>query len=137
MLNWNTTSNPHTIIHAASLADKDTTQVRAAIEAATEKAVALLTHNIQDNSLYLLFEWQAATASLNIVVSDASKTQDAPAVVRLSLPALELNTPEAQASYSDTVKFWLHDYLSTCTAFFSYSLVAIFHNSSRAHTELL
>jgi hypothetical protein len=144
MLNWTTSSTPTTIIHAASVADSAAASVKASVEAATDQAVALLKNNIQDDSLYLLFEWNADAAKLTILVTDASKTQDAPELVCCSFPmlALEASNSDARgaltsATSTDSVKFWLHDYLTTCTAFFSYSLVAIFHSSTRSNTELL
>lgn len=141
MLTWNTHQTPNRTTHAALMNDSGEQQVRHAIESCADKAIHLLKNNIQDDSLYLLFEWDLLTTSLNIVVTDSSKTQDAPEVVHCIFSGVHNTLVQAdktqQIIYADTVKFWLHDYLTTCTAFFSYSLVAIFHSGTRQNTELL
>lgn len=141
MLNWTTHHTGTQIVHAISVAETSEKTVRQIIEASADKAIHLFNKNIQDDSLYLLFEWNASEAKLNIVVTDANKTQDASesvCCVFFSL-AIELarENEDQRVNYTESVKFWLHDYLNTCTAFFSYSLVAIFHSGSRNNTELL
>lgn len=139
MLNWTKTPTESTTHYHALVADTDDKALKQAIEAAADKAVSLLNSNIQDDSLYVLFEWDSELARLNICVTDASKRVDAPESVSCTFSNLAplLNNPEARNNYTETVKFWLHDYLTTCTAFFSFSLVAIFHSSTRSNTELL
>lgn len=141
MLTWTTETIGNRIIHSTSVSETSEKTVRHIIEAATDKAIGLLDKNIQDDSLYLLFEWNLNQTTLNILVTDASKTADSPASVCciFSSLAIELarESEEQRDNYTDSVKFWLHDYLTTCTAFFNYSLVAIFHSGSRQDTELL
>lgn len=141
MLTWKTNTTNDRITYTAVVTDKTDYQVKSAIEKSADKAISLLKNNIQDDSLYLLFEWNTNASSLNIVVTDSSKTNDSNESVNCVFSGIKdefANADEAQQlAYADTVKFWLHDYLTTCTAFFSYSLVAIFHSSTRKHTELL
>lgn len=139
MLNWTTTEILNTTNHSTFELDTDEKNLRHTFEACTEKAISLLQHNIQDDSLYVLFEWNEESATLSIVVTDATKKNDAQQSVCCTFPNLALNlaSTEQRTAYTDTIKFWLHDYLTTCTAFFSYSLVAIFHSSTRNNTELL
>ncbi len=139
MLNWTTTETPNATFHSTAVLDTEENQIRKAIEACADKAINLLNTNIQDDSLYVLFEWDKQLTTLNIVVTDSAKKNDAPESVCCTFPslALDLATQEQKAIYTDAIKFWLHDYLTTCTAFFSYSLVAIFHSSTRSNTELL
>lgn len=139
MLIWNTTQSQNQTLHTLTSHETTELKIRNTIEACTDKAVSLLKTNIQDDSLYLLFEWDCNNASLNILVTDATKNHGAPEVICCRFPTLatELNNQEKSSDYSELVKFWLHDYLTTCTAFFSYSLVAIFHSSTRSNTELL
>ena len=113
---------------------EDTTQLslKAGVEACAAKAIGLLDKNIQDDSLYLLFEWNESTAGLNIVVTDASKQQDS----AISVGA-HFGAQEKSAATSELVKFLLSDYLASCSGFFRYSLVAIFHCSNRANSQLL
>lgn len=139
MLNWTTTETLNTTIHSSFELDTEENTLRKTIEACADKAIGLLKTNIEDDSLYVLFEWNEALATLNIVVTDATKQNDAQQSVCCTFPnlALSLVNQEQSAAYTDAIKFWLHDYLTTCTAFFSYSLVAIFHSSTRNNTELL
>ena len=39
--------------------------------------------------------------------------------------------------FSELVKGWIHNYLTTCSGFMKYSLIAIFHNESRENAKLL
>jgi hypothetical protein len=139
MLNWTTTQTHDATLHSASVPDTEENALRKTIEACADKAIGLLKTNIQDDSLYLLFEWNEEVATLNIVVTDATKNHDAQESVSCTFPNLALGpiNQEQRAAYIDAIKFWLHDYLTTCTKFFSYSLVAIFHSSTRDNTELL
>lgn len=141
MLNWTTNQAGNNVVYSTSISETSEKIVRQTIETVTDKAIQLLKKNIQDNSLYLLFEWDINTATLNIVVTDANKNLDAPESVCciFSSLAIELarENEEQRLNYTESVKFWLHDYLTICTAFFSYSLVAIFHSSTRSNTELL
>jgi hypothetical protein len=139
MLNWTTTETLNTTIHSTFELDTEENTLRKTIEACADKAIGLLKTNIQDDSLYVLFEWNEELATLSIVVTDATKENDAQQSVCCTFPnvALDLVYQEQRAAYTDSIKFWLHDYLTTCTAFFSYSLVAIFHSSTRNNTELL
>jgi len=141
MLTWTTETAGNRTIHSTYASDTSEKGVRNIIEAAVDKAISLLNINIQDNSLYLLFEWDSNQAKLTIFVTDASKTQDASESVCCVLPSLAIElareSEEQRLDYTESVKFWLHDYLPLCTAFFSYSLVAIFHSSTRSNTELL
>ena len=127
---WQTQAAPrgtHYILTDTALSPlKDT------LETCAEKAISLLDKNIQDDSLYLLFEWNPSTTTLNIVVTDADKQQDSPFSVGAHFEQLE-NTETT----NELIRFLLSDYLASCSAFFHYSLVAIFHSSSRSNSNLL
>ena len=115
-----------------TLTDTAELSLKEGVEACAAKAISLLDKNIQDDSLYLLFEWNENTAELNIVVTDASKQQDSPFSVGAHFAA-----QEKSATTSELVRFLLSDYLASCSAFFRYSLVAIFHSSARENSNLL
>lgn len=106
--------------------------LKEALESCAAKAISLLKENIQDDSLYLLFEWNPDTSALTIVVTDASKQQDSPLSVGAHFDQLE-KTEATQ----ELIRFLLSDYLASCSAFFRYSLVAIFHSSTRTNSHLL
>lgn len=123
----------------------DSSHLKSALEACATKAVSLLEQSIQEDSLYLLFEWNPQTAELAIVVTDARKQQDSAYVVKAQFPAVQQTLAAATDSernekinaLNDSVKFLLSDFLASYSPFFSYSLVAIFHSSTRAETSLL
>jgi hypothetical protein len=129
--------------------DTATKTLKDALEICAAKAISLLDKNIQDDSLYLLFEWNAYTAELNIVVTDAGKQQDSPISVgahfaelqQQSRREIESQPIEAQeektAASNELIKFFISDYLASCSVFFRYSLVAIFHCSTRSNSNLL
>jgi hypothetical protein len=141
MLIWNLQHTDNKTLHTTSVAETSENSVQHVLEACAEKAIHILNENILEDSLYLLFEWNPELARLNIVVTDASKTHDAPHSFCCTFSSLSTElarlTADQRENYTETIKFWLHDYLASCTAFFSYSLVAIFHCSSRENTELL
>lgn len=120
-------------------------ELKTALDTCAAKAVSLLDKNIQENSLYLLCEWHARTAQLSIVVTDADKRLDGPYTVSAKFPDLQLSLDalsetecnEKMDALNDNVKFLLSDFLASYSPFFSYSLVAIFHSSSRTETSLL
>lgn len=139
MLTWNSVQTLNTTVHITSAFEIAESKLRDAVEACTDKAISLLNNNIQNDSLYLLFEWNIELAKLTILVTDAAKSHDAPESVCCTFPnlALALTSQDQRTKHTEFIKFWLHDYLTTCTAFFSYSLVAIFHHSNRNNSELL
>lgn len=141
-----TEANTEKVEFSTTLNDSSDSAIEAAIETSIEKAVSILSDNILDNSRYFLFEWDIKNSALNIVVTDDTKKQDSKLSVRCHMSALQdkittLETPalkkESTQANSDLVKYFVKDYLTTCGAFMQFSLVAVFHNSSREKTELL
>src|SRR4051812_457057 len=134
MLTWNQNTVDDRVIFSSDITDTDEKSLRLAFEACAAKAVSLLAVNIDDDSLYLLFEWNPLTSVINIVVTDAQKVKDASQQVtctfsglHMGLQHLDANEYAAKsADYTESIQFWLHDYLATCTDFFRFSLVAIF-----------
>lgn len=145
MYNWLTTQTEQSLNYILLTTDTDEKLVKKSIEASTEKAIGLLKENIQDDSLYLLFEWDKLTCTLCIIVTDATKTHDCPAIIKNHFPTLKSNFAALASDekksrcdeLTDSIQFWLHDYLTTCNSFFHYSLVAIFHSDTRGNTVLL
>lgn len=143
MFLWSSDSSK--TIHTLLIAETNDALLKKAIEAGAEKIVSLLASNILDDSLYLLFEWDPLNARLTGSVTDASKQVDSPQRIVCEFPGVKANLAhldggqreQQQVDLTESIKFWLHDYLTTCTAFFRFSLVAIFHADSRENTELL
>jgi hypothetical protein len=145
MNTWIITTLANKTQHTQEFFSESEQDFKLAVEACAEKTISVLKNNIQDDSLYLMFEWNPSSAHLTAVLTDASKQHDAPACVIASFPHLKaqlaLLAPAEHEAHTNThtelIKFWLYDYLTTSTAFFQYSLVAIFHSSARDNTELL
>lgn len=135
-------------VHLSESNDIDDSLVKTAIEECIEKSVSLLAENINEKSMYYLCEWDPVCSMLTIVVTDATKEIDSPNVVKCSFVALDdkfLKLQDREDSkwevlvekYSENVRNWIRDYLTTCSGFMSYSLVAAFHSESRESSELL
>lgn len=145
MNTWHINTINNKTNHTTEFLSAERANLKLAVEACAGKAISLLEDNIQDESLYLLFEWGPARSTLTVVLTDASKQKDAPHCVigvfsELETRISQLHQPariEQTHADSELIKFWLFDYLTTCTAFFKFSLVAIFHSSSRDNSELL
>jgi len=131
ILNWQENKSPgecsESIVHHAEYAGTEEPGIRLALAECVEKSISLLATNINDESLYLLFEWCAAESVLSVVVTDSTKKIDSPQVVTCCFPRLE----------SEDLRYWLGDYFTTCESFMRYSLVAAFHSQTRAASALL
>lgn len=115
----------------------DDALVQSAINHSAEKAASMQRKNIQDDSMYLLFNWSAVKRELMVCVTDAKKQQDSPRVVICQFPALIEVENAASDDYADEVKYWISNYLTTSQAFLQYSLVAGFCRGDRQRVELL
>ena len=135
-LNWVESRNETGELVLVS-ADTDTTseaELQLAVDAAVEYAVQLMPQNVRDESRYFICEWNTQVLRLNIVVTDESKMVESPLVLELSLPGMaNMDT----GAVSELVKFWITDYLSTCSAFLRFSVIALFHTGDRTRGTLL
>ena len=143
-LNWQTTtdskifktdtSDANYTLHAAQVADAPNNNgpmIKQAIGEAIEKASSLLDANIDDESLFLMFEWDETQPCLTIAVTDDTKAKTSPDVVRCSFATLDEQYDTQQ------IQLLVKDYLSTCKQFLRFSLVAMFNTGSRENCELL
>lgn len=113
-----------------------------------DKSITLLGKNITEKSLYYLCEWDTMCSTLTIVVTDETKSMDSKNIVKCCFSNLnktfhkfsdksELEREYIANNYSSMVYDCIRDYLTTCSGFMTYSLVAIFHSSDRRSTELI
>ena len=134
----------HSIYHL-DITDTSDAIIKTSVEASALKIIGLLDNIILDDSLYLIFEWDQENAVLSASVTDANKTNDASKHIKCNFSGLNKKfaaldpdlRAQQQISTTENIKFVLQDYLASCTEFFQFSLVAIFHTGSRANTELL
>lgn len=133
-------------LHSSTVTRPADWRIEALLADCVERAVGLLAENIDDDSLYLMFEWNSAESTLAIVVTDDSKSRDAKLRVHCDMSAMNSKIKQLSESeqwkyqgetFAEIVKHALHDYLTTCPGFMRYSLVAVFHQGSRQQTELL
>ncbi|PCK07540.1 MAG: hypothetical protein COA42_13860 [Alteromonadaceae bacterium] len=131
LLSWKETESigecSEGIIHKSEYNGLEEAGVKLALGECVEKSTSFLHLNINDESLYLLFEWCVLSSVLTIVVTDSKKQSDSPHVVQCSFNEIE----------TENVQYWLRDYITTCQSFMNYSLVAAFHCKSRAESTLL
>lgn len=113
--------------HMSECIAQDEGGIKLALGECVEKSISLLQANINDESLYLLFEWSASSSVLSIVVTDSSKKIDSQHIVKCTFTNLE----------TEDVQYWIRDYFTTCASFTRYSLVAVFHCSKRSESTLL
>jgi hypothetical protein len=147
--------------HKAQVATNNLNELNIAVIHSIDKAVSLLSENIGDESRYLLFEWQQAKSCLTVVVTDDTKSIDSPQKVVLEMTnwtsiaddvvgsagsagfaESDRLTESAHANqlaevFTQTLREWIHNYLTTSAGFMKYSLIAIFHADSRKKTVLL
>ncbi|MBB5210638.1 hypothetical protein [Microbulbifer hydrolyticus] len=119
------------VIHSASLEVTSDEKMQQAIDACIDKACGLLENNIQDDSRYMLFGWNVDTSTLTIVVTDDEKEHDSRNVVQCQFTATD------ESLDPEDIHYWIKDCLTTCAPFLQYSLIAAFHQESRASCTLL
>lgn len=143
-LNWQqstiqTDQGLEQVLHKSECSTASDNDIKAALGQCVEKAAQLLPINIQDDSLFLLFEWDRVQSLLNIVVTNGDKSLDSPHIVRCNFTATESSAAQRQApdAYAEHVYYWIKDYLTTCAAFMNFSLVAAFYLDSREQSMLL
>lgn len=151
-LNWNLSEGQNPFLaddkaaaicrfHYAESAAVEDRAVKDDVEAALERAMSLLNANVKNESTYFLVEWDLPSATLRLAVTDERKVQDEADVVtcRFTLLNQQLQVEEAGQveACSGKVRFWAKDYLSTCTEFMNYSLVALYTDTERSRTSIL
>ena len=136
------------VIHLAYFKELGEDKLKLAVINCIDKAIELLPQNIGDDSRYLLFEWDVVHSTLTIVMTDDSKEKDSRHITKCIMSALDEKMNELASTsekawenkreeLSESVKYWIHNYLTTSSGFMRYSLVAVFHNESRKNTQLL
>jgi len=133
---WELNDSGHQQTLNGSTQASNPTELKTALEAGAAQAVSLLKQSIGDDSLYLIFGWQRAQQQLEIVVTDASKRRDSSPRVALKLIG-DLSFAGSERELAEQMHFLLKDFLASYSAFFNYSLVALFHTGDRQQSSLL
>ena len=134
-MNWTTenSTNNHTI-HSATCSETSDQLIQAGVDACAEYAFTFLKENIEDNSMYCLFNWDSLNNQLTVSVTDDTKKQQAQHIVKMLFTNFKSDCAEEQ---EDTVKYWVKDMLTTSLAFLKFSLVAGFTRGAEQRVELL
>lgn len=121
----------------ASCAAQTDSAAQQAVDECIAKAMQLLHDNVTNDSMYLMFEWNSELNTLTVQVTDPSKSIDGPFPVVCAFTWNESLPERGQAETAELVQYWIKDYLTTCSEFYNYSLVAVFHRGDRSKTVLL
>ena len=130
--NVNNTDSPR-YLHQAICNEANEAAIKGVINGSIERAIDCLHENIQDDSLYFLVEWDEATSSLTIIVTDDSKQKESPHKV---VSNFEHVIKDSNVDI-DKIQYWVRDFLTTSTGFIRFSLVAIFSRGDRNNTLLM
>lgn len=125
------------VIYSYRCEHSDDTDIRKVINQTIDKAVSLFPNNVWDQSRYVIFEWDSNNKLLNIVITDDDKTTESPDSVQCEITAYQTAAEQELSQQNNNIQYWIRDHLTTCTEFFSYSLIAVFHSESRDKTSLL
>ena len=125
------------VIYSYRCEHNDDTAIRQVINQTIDKAVSLFPNNVWDQSRYMIFKWDSNNKLLAIVIADDSKTIESPDSVKCEITAYQRAAAQQVSQQNDNIQYWIRDYLTTCTGFFSYSLIAIFYDQCGDKTSLL
>jgi hypothetical protein len=122
-------------LHSTNYHYDPETRFNPIISQCIDKATSLLADNLTDESRYLMFEWQKENHELTLLVTDDAKAKDSIHIVKCQITGL--TNQIRRSELSQQLKETIHNYLTTCSGFMQYSLIAVFHDSSRDSTTLI
>jgi hypothetical protein len=120
-------------IHQGECTIANDDELKRGVASVVEKATSLFPSSLQDDSQYLLFEWDQEMAILTVVVTDINKANDSSQKVQCQLSGAML----ADAGFTEDFSYAVRDYLTTCASFMAYSMVAVFCDRTRTQCQLL
>ena len=132
-MKWKIDSN---FCHSAVNSHEKESDIKLAVLEAAEYAFALLGDNIEDDSMYCIFDWDFPTQQLTIVVTDPSKLQQAKHKVVLNLQGYAAHI-SGQEDQQEQIHLWIHNHITTSESFFRYSLVAVITKNGDVSSSIL
>lgn len=143
-LDWEEKTVGEHLIFAAVVDSAEESNLKEGLGECVEKATSFLHLNIHDDSMYFMLGWDKTTSTLKITVVDETKSKESQYVVTCCFSALaqallsDSEGAEAKADeQTDSIRYWIKDYLTTCSSYYQYSLVATFYTESRNMGDLL
>lgn len=114
-----------------------------------DQATSLLEKNLTDSSRYFMFEWHYSRQELTILVTDDNKTKDSTYLVKCqftnsaqkkTVPNQYIGDGCSQSIEEDLslrMRECIHNYMTTCSEFMQYSLIAVYHDGDREKARLV
>lgn len=122
--------------HSAECKSGQEAEIKQAVLGAADKAFDLLDENIEDDSMFCIFDWNFAEQRLLIAVTDPSKKKLAKHSVQLTLPSYAEHIADKE-DQQEQIQLWVHNYITTAEAFLRFSLVAAIIADGNADTSVL
>jgi len=109
--------------HSSVSTSGNEAELKQAVLGAADYAFNLLDQNIEDDSMFCLFDWDFDKKKLLIAVTDPSKKKLAKHTVELTLTGYADHIADKE-DQQEQIKLWLHNYITTAANFLQFSLVA-------------
>lgn len=109
--------------HRAVSTSESEAEIKQAVLDAGDYAFNLLDENIDDDSMFCLFDWNFEHQRLLIAVTDPSKKKHAKHTVELTLSGYRSHIVDKE-DQQEQIQLWLHNHITTAAAFLQFSLVA-------------
>lgn len=141
-LSWNElqseTEAGEKIAIAAVCGSDSPQEQRMAVNEMVDKTVELLPLEVRDESMYLVFTWDAAAGQLSAAVAGEGKLIHGEREVSCQFAALAGSADaDVDGELFETIRFWVRDYLTTCNEYMRFSLIAILHSGDVRRAVLL
>lgn len=109
--------------HSSVSTSGNEAELKQAVLGAADYAFNLLDQNIEDDSMFCLFDWDFDKKKLLIAVTDPSKKKLAKHTVELTLTGYADHIADKE-DQQEQIQLWLHNYITTAANFLQFSLVA-------------
>jgi hypothetical protein len=109
--------------HSSVSASGKEDDLKQAVLGAADYAFNLLEQNIEDDSMFCLFDWDFDKQRLLIAVTDPTKKKLAKHTVELRLTGYAEHIADKE-DQQEQIQLWVHNYITTAANFLQYSLVA-------------
>jgi len=109
--------------HSSVSTSGNEAELKQAVLDAADYAFNLLDQNIEDDSMFCLFDWDFDKKKLLIAVTDPSKKKLAKHTVELILTGYADHIADKE-DQQEQIQLWLHNYITTAANFLQFSLVA-------------
>jgi len=119
-MNWEIDNN---FCHRVTSSNESEAELKEAVLEAADYAFDLLHENIEDDSMFCLFDWNFAKQRLLIAVTDPSKNKLAKHTVELTLTGYASHIADKE-DQQEQIQLWVHNHITTAANFLQFSLVA-------------